>query len=114
MTAPTLRGVYRGRGADELVLVDADGRAILLRGDGLTEDERLRMRERAFAVLSGDAMTSKQQNGSDTSLAATHPSLARRPEPPRTTTREAWCPESAPAFGLNARTAWRRARGSAQ
>jgi hypothetical protein len=58
----TLREVYRGRAADELILVDTDGRAILLRGDGLTEDERIRMRERAFAVLSGGVMTPEQHD----------------------------------------------------
>ena len=81
MTAPTLREVHRGRAADELVLVDSDGRAILLRGDGLTEDERIRMRERAFAVLSGGVMTPEQKNGSDAPLAAAHPSLAGQPMP---------------------------------
>ena len=83
MNAPaptTLRSVYRGRGTDELVLVDSDGRAILLRGDGLTDDERIRMRERAIVVLSGGVMTPEQQNGprrrgNDAS------SLARQPMP---------------------------------
>jgi hypothetical protein len=80
MSAPALREVRRGRAADELVLIDADGRAILLRSDGLTDDERIRMRERAIAVLSGSATTHKQQDGS-TRRGNDAPSLARRPKP---------------------------------
>jgi hypothetical protein len=51
--APTLRRVYRGRGADELVRIDSDGRAVLLKGDGLTLEEAIWMRERALALLGG-------------------------------------------------------------
>jgi hypothetical protein len=51
--APTLRSVYRGAGPDELVLVGSDGRAVLVKGDGLTAEECVRMREAAFRLLGG-------------------------------------------------------------
>ncbi len=48
---PGLRQVRRGDEPHELELVTADGRVILLSGYGLTPDERVRMREAAFKVL---------------------------------------------------------------
>jgi hypothetical protein len=50
--AATLREVQRGRAADELVLIGSDGRAVLLRGDGVTPDEAVRMCEAALKLLS--------------------------------------------------------------
>ena len=50
--AVTLRDVRRGRAADELVLVGSDGRAVLLKGDGVTPDEAVRMCEAALRLLS--------------------------------------------------------------
>lgn len=47
----TLREVRRGRAADELVLVGSDGRAVLLKGDGATPDEAVRMAEAAYRLL---------------------------------------------------------------
>jgi len=49
--APTLRAVRRGRAADELVLISSDGRAVLLRGDGLTPDEQISMCETALQLI---------------------------------------------------------------
>jgi hypothetical protein len=49
--APTLREVRRGRAADELVLLDTAGRAVLLRGDGATADEAVRMVSAALDLL---------------------------------------------------------------
>jgi hypothetical protein len=50
---PTLRAVFRGRATDELVLIDADGRAVLLKGDGLTQEEAVSMAHAAFRLLGG-------------------------------------------------------------
>jgi hypothetical protein len=50
---PTLHAVYRGHAADELVLVDDRGRAILLKGDGLTLEESIWMCDRAITLLRG-------------------------------------------------------------
>jgi hypothetical protein len=47
-----LREVRRGADPDELQLVTTDGRVILLTGYGLTPDEKIRMREAAFKLLS--------------------------------------------------------------
>jgi hypothetical protein len=52
----TLRAVQRGRAADELVLIGSDGRAVLLRGDGATPDEQIRMCAAALDLLS-EALT---------------------------------------------------------
>jgi hypothetical protein len=49
--APTLREVRRGRAADELVLLDSDGCAVLLKGDGVTPDEAIRMVSAALDLL---------------------------------------------------------------
>ncbi len=49
----SLQKVQRGRAADELVLLGIDGRAILLRGDGLTAEESIVMANTAFLLLGG-------------------------------------------------------------
>jgi hypothetical protein len=51
--APTLRGIYRGGAPDELILLGTDGRCVLLKGDGLTQEEAVWMREAAISLLGG-------------------------------------------------------------
>jgi len=50
---PTLQAVYRGQHPSELVLVDTAGHAVLLRGDGWTEEESIRMAQAAHTLLGG-------------------------------------------------------------
>lgn len=49
--APTLRDVRRGQNADELVLITSENHAILVRGDGATPDETIRMADAALRLL---------------------------------------------------------------
>ena len=51
MSVPVLCDVQPGRGPAELVLLTDDARAILLRGDGLTDEEHVAMAARALPVL---------------------------------------------------------------
>jgi len=54
MPESRLRGVRRGPGLAELVLIDQDGHAILLKGDGVHLEEQVAMAERAYRLLGGD------------------------------------------------------------
>lgn len=52
MSPATLRDVRRGDEPHELQLVTTDNRVVILFGYGITPDERVRMREAAFKLLS--------------------------------------------------------------
>jgi hypothetical protein len=52
VTPVTLREVRRGAAADELYLVDSEGKAVLLHAHGMNPDEQIRTRELALKLLS--------------------------------------------------------------
>jgi hypothetical protein len=55
--SPVLREIRRGHSPDELELITTTGHVTILHAHGLTADEKMRTRERAFALLDRALMT---------------------------------------------------------